>query len=78
MTNSDTAAGVAERIETTRTNKGRSVAWLSETSGISYKTLRRRIYGAPDQFTLSELSAIARALNTDLEHLVAAPVPIAA
>jgi hypothetical protein len=70
MTNADTARGVAERIESIRKVEGRSVAWLSESSGISYKTLRRRIYGAPDQFTLSELSSIARSLNTDVEHLV--------
>ncbi|MDT0211202.1 helix-turn-helix transcriptional regulator [Curtobacterium sp. BRD11] len=77
MTNADTTRGVAERIENIRKIEGRSVAWLSEASGISYKTLRRRIYGAPEQFTLSELSSIARSLNTDVEHLVVALEPAA-
>lgn len=77
MTNADTTRGVAARIETIRKVKGRSVAWLSEDSGISYKTLRRRIYGAPEQFTLSELSSIARSLGTDFEHLLADLEPAA-
>lgn len=70
MTNADTARGVAGRIEKHRKDEGRSVAWLSEKTGIAYPTLRRRLYGSPEQFTLSELSAIARELGTKLEHLV--------
>lgn len=66
------AASVAEKIEETRKAEGRSVAWLSETSGVAYKTLRRRLYGAPEQFTLSELSSVARALGCEVESLVSA------
>jgi len=77
MTNAEIATEVARQIEATRMVEGRSVAWLSEQSGVSYKTLRRRLYGAPEQFTLAELGAIARALNTAVERLFA-PAALAA
>ena len=70
MTASTEAAGVAGRIERARKIEGRSVAWLSEKTGIAYKTLRRRLYGAPEQFTIAELNSIARALDRSLEWLI--------
>ncbi|MFG6277967.1 helix-turn-helix transcriptional regulator [Microbacterium sp. 5K110] len=61
---------IVERIEQARLAAHRSVAWLSEATGIADKTLRRRL-NAPDQFTLAELNAIATALGVTLEYLFA-------
>lgn len=72
MTNAKIATEVAERIEATRITEGRSVAWLSEITGVSDKTLRRRLR-RPEQFNLAELSAIARALNTQVETFFTPP-----
>ncbi|MGX9348118.1 helix-turn-helix domain-containing protein [Microbacterium sp. KNMS] len=65
------AQDVASRIEELRGVAERSVAWLSEKTGIPYKTLRRRLYGDPTLFSLAELSAIARALDVELEDILA-------
>lgn len=75
MTNSTTspesvARDVSDRIERARIAAGRTVLWLSEHAGIAYKTLRRRLYGSPEAFTLAELSAIARVLDVTIEWLV--------
>lgn len=69
---------VANHIEVIRKDQSRSVAWLSERSGIAYKTIRRRLYGDPAAFTLAELSAIARAFEVSLEHLIAPTAPAGA
>ena len=70
MTNSS-PVDVASRIEDLRKSKGLTVSWVSEASGIADKTLRRRLYGDPSQFTLAELSAVAHVLGTNAESLVA-------
>lgn len=57
---------VGSRVTATRQVEGRSVAWLSEKSGIADKTLRRRL-SDPAQFSLAELNSIARVLHCDLE-----------
>lgn len=78
MTTQTTSEDVAQRVENARKVEGRSVTWLSESTGIADKTLRRRLYGAPDKFTLAELSAIATALNCSLEYLVAGQAAVVA
>lgn len=40
---------------------GLTIAQLSDRSGISYNTLRRRLLGDADEFTIDELDAIADA-----------------
>lgn len=60
--------GVVLRIEEIRTARGRSITWLSDAAAIPDKTLRRRLRD-PDQFTLSELSAVMRAFGLRLEDL---------
>jgi hypothetical protein len=65
---------IGDRVEQAREAAERSVTWLSANTGIAEKTLRRRLV-APETFTIRELEAIARALNTTLEALLAAPVP---
>lgn len=67
MTNSDTATKVASTIKGKLAEQRRNVTWLSENSGVAYKTLSRRINGAPEKFMLGELSSIARALDCELE-----------
>jgi|GEM_PF-5879266 len=68
-----TSRRIADQIEATLETAGRSVAWLSRETGIAEKTLRRR-FVAPDAFTIGELAGIARALDEQLEHLMAAEV----
>lgn len=62
---------VPDKIRELYTEQHRSIAWLSENSGIADKTLRRKLK-APDKFNLGELSAVATALGTELEELVKA------
>ena len=64
------AAQLASRIESARKEQARSVAWLAEKAGFAYKTLRTRLYGLPEKFSISELSAIANALDVSVEWLV--------
>ena len=59
---------IAQRIETARATERRSVAWLSEQTGIAEKTYRRRL-ASPEQFTLDELARVTRALGTELEDV---------
>lgn len=72
MTTHLTVSAVTDRIHDALRDEGRSVAWLSMSTGIADKTLRRKLVD-PDRFTLSELSAISTALGIDLEQLVAGP-----
>ena len=69
MTIQESAADVAARITKARKIAGRSSIWLAEKSGIAEKTLTRR-FAAPERFTLAELSAIARALDRELEDFL--------
>ncbi|WP_104128195.1 helix-turn-helix transcriptional regulator [Cryobacterium sp. Y57] len=69
MTIYNTAADVAARITKARKDADRTGTWLSMNSGISEKTLSRR-FAAPEQFTLAELSAIARVLNCDFDEIL--------
>lgn len=62
---------IAEKIRDVCEDQHRSIAWLSEQAGIADKTLRRRLVD-PDGFRIVELSAIATALETNLEDLVQA------
>lgn len=63
-----TSTEIVNRIEHFRKSSGKSIIWLSETTGIADKTLRRRLV-APESFTFSELSAICSALEVELEIL---------
>jgi DNA-binding phage protein len=69
MTKTTEGETIARRIENIRNVQRRSVAWLASVTGMADKTLRRRLV-APEQFSLAELSSIATALGTNLEHLV--------
>jgi len=71
------ASDVASRIEALRRREGRSLAWLSEATGIADKTLRRRM-AAPDHLTLGELASITRVLGVRLEDLLQEPQMMAA
>ncbi|WP_156760021.1 helix-turn-helix domain-containing protein [Microbacterium karelineae] len=67
----DEAAQMARRIEQAREGQDRSVAWLAEKSGFAYKTLRTRLYGKPEKFSIAELNSICAALDVPLEWVVA-------
>lgn len=67
MTN--TPNQIAEKVHTIRRIDGLSVAALAIESGISEKTMQRRL-NAPERFTVAELIAVARTLHVDLENLV--------
>ncbi|GGM55945.1 hypothetical protein GCM10010489_29410 [Microbacterium saperdae] len=63
---------MAEAVATQLGRAGRSRRWLSEHAGIGYSTLRRRMQARSD-FTVTELAAIALAL--DLSPAVLVPSP---
>jgi len=63
---------VAEAVAAHLGRAGRSRRWLSEHSGIPASTLRRRMQARSD-FTVTELAAIALAL--DLSPAVLVPSP---
>ena len=54
---------LAERIEAARTECGMTLKALSDTSGIAYPTLRRKLQNKPSAFTVDEVTALAVALN---------------
>jgi hypothetical protein len=64
-----TPRDIADRIKAKLKADKRSVQWLSDETGIAYKTLWRRL-AAPGGFTIDELSSISRAQNTPLEDLL--------
>jgi transcriptional regulator with XRE-family HTH domain len=66
----------AERVQQARHEAGLTVLELSERSGIAYNTLRRRLAGAPGQFTVDELDAIAEATGTPFETLMTGSITI--
>jgi hypothetical protein len=70
MVNLIVGEDVARRIQHTRKTEARSMSWLSETTGIPYPTLRRRLERKPDAFTLGELFHIAEALHTSVHTLI--------
>lgn len=72
MTNT---AEFVNRIHQVRVERNLSIAKLSEISGVADKTLRRKL-NAPERFTLSEVIAIARALETPIEVLVASYIEV--
>lgn len=64
---------VANRVMNAIIVKGSNLTKLAEAAGISYSTLRRSIHQErPDRrsFTIDELIAIARALNTPASALL--------
>ena len=77
MTNQTTAADVAARITNARKDADRTTVWLSRNSGIPEKTLSRR-FAAPGQFTLAELSALARVLDCDFDEILSGNVKVLA
>jgi transcriptional regulator with XRE-family HTH domain len=60
----------AERVQQARRDAGLTILQLSDRSGISYNTLRRRLLGDPGQFTIDELDAIADATGESFEYLI--------
>lgn len=76
--NYDTPNGRA--IRSTRqilADRGLSIEWLSATTGIALRTLKRRLLGET-AFTLDEAWAISLALGVRMEELTAAPSRTAA
>lgn len=65
MSNISEAEQLTNRIEAARREASITLLTLSETSGIPYSTLRRKLAN-PGLFNIRELSEIAVALNTDL------------
>jgi len=63
----NTAAAIAQVVEDLRTAAGTPEAQLSEATGIPRATLQRRLKGSP--FTVTELDAVATALDTDAAHI---------
>lgn len=51
---------------------GQSKRWLADRSGIAYSTLRRKMQASTD-FTVTELAAIAAALELSPSVLVPSP-----
>lgn len=70
MTKTNEGANVAQNIESVRIERGRSIVWLAANAAMAEKTLRRRLL-APEKFTLAELSAIATALDSNIETMIA-------
>ena len=60
------AEQLANRIEAARTAKGMSLRELSDTSGVPYSTLRRKLQNPPHAFDLPELTQLAVALDAEL------------
>lgn len=71
-----TRVGFAERVQEARHDAGFTLVQLSDRSGISYNTLRRRLLGDPGQFTIDELDAIAEATGESFEYLVSGSRPV--
>lgn len=74
MTKTSSGANAAQNIEKVRIERGRTVIWLAAKTAMAEKTLRRRLV-APGNFTLAELSAIATALDSSLEAMIANSEP---
>jgi len=68
------AAELANRIEIARTNAGQTKERVSETTGIPYSTLNRKLTVSPEKFTVQEVAAIAVALNVEFSDLFGAGV----
>lgn len=66
---------IAERVQEARHDAGLSLEQLAMRSGLAYRTLRRRIEGAPGGFSLDELDSIAAATNTPFEYLISGVRP---
>lgn len=64
MIKQEPGGGPTAALKSALINEGRSLTWLSETTGIAYKTLRRRM-ADPTQLTVRELGQIAAALHTE-------------
>lgn len=64
------AADLATRIEAARVTAGRTKRWLSETTGIPYPTLNRKLTVSPEAFTVQDVSRIADALAVDFDALM--------
>ena len=60
------AQNLADQIENARTSRGMTIRDLSDTSGIPYPTLRRKLQNGPDLFNVREVSALASALDAKL------------
>ncbi|MBK0420391.1 helix-turn-helix transcriptional regulator [Leucobacter sp. CSA1] len=64
----------ARNIRKILEDRGLTQEWLSSASGISMRTLSRRIHAThPNGTTLEELGAIARALKIPMTALIARP-----
>lgn len=68
------AAELVTRITKAREVTGRTNRWLSETTGIPYSTLNRKLNVTPEFFTVQDLSRIAVALDVSLSSLVSGEV----
>lgn len=67
---SETAARVVREL---LVRKNRTQQWLSDETGIPQRTLARRLAkNSSSGFLLDELGLIAKALDTDAVHIVAA------
>lgn len=67
MSNSGAAIKLAKRIESARAEAGVTLRDLSETSGIAYSTLRRKIQVSPDALTVKDTAALALALGAEFD-----------
>lgn len=67
----------AATIRAELARRRRTVGWLSAATGISAPTLHRRLAN-PGKFDISELAAIATAMELDPEHLFRVAFPVEA
>lgn len=61
----------ADTIRAELRRRRKSVGWLAAATGLSVQTLHRRL-ASPEKFDLSELGAIATAMDIDPELLFTA------
>lgn len=57
------AKQLAERIDKARKEAGMTMLTLSDTSGIAYATLRRKLRQKPETLNVLEVSNLAKALD---------------
>jgi hypothetical protein len=67
-----TPSQFASRIEAARKDAALTKLQLSDSSGIAYSTLNRKLVYSPESFTLQDTAKIAAALGVTVESLLVA------
>lgn len=70
MSNAPASQRLGKHVADTLATKERSKLWLAGKTGIPYTTLGRKLLGRTAEFTLSDLLAIANALDVTPATLI--------